>query len=188
MPPASGWNPRVSTDSARTRPARSALRPAGTRGSTQASDPVYSTPCMVVTRRKTLGGLGVVVAAGLIPRWAEATTARGLTLEVLSKKSQHIVVGTPLDSVVRYETIAGQKRIVTETRFGIDDEVASAPGDSEILVRTLGGILDGVGELVHGEAQLVLNERSVVFLHARADGVLWLQGMAQGHYPLRIES
>jgi hypothetical protein len=143
---------------------------------------------MVVTRRKTLGGLGVVVAAGLIPRWAEATSARGLTLEALSKRSQHIVVGTPLDSIARYETIAGQKRIVTETRFGIDDEVADAPGDSEILVRTLGGILDGVGELVHGEAQLVLNERSVVFLHARADGVLWMQGMAQGHYPLRIES
>lgn len=143
---------------------------------------------MVVTRRTTLGGLGVIVAAGLIPRWAGATTARGLTLEALSKKSQHIVVGTPLASSVRHETIGGQRRIVTETRFGIDDEVVDAPGDSEILVRTLGGILDGVGELVHGEAELVLNERSVVFLHARADGVLWMQGMAQGHYPLLLES
>lgn len=117
-----------------------------------------------------------------------ATTARGLTLEALSKKSHHILVGTPLASSARYETIGGQKRIVTETRFAIDDEVVDAPGDSEILIRTLGGVLDGVGELVHGEAQLLLNERSVVFLHARADGVLWLQGMAQGHYPLRIES
>ncbi len=130
----------------------------------------------------------MIVAAGLVPRWAKATTARGLSLEALSKKSHHILVGTPLASSPRYETIGGQKRIVTETRLAIDDEVVDAPGDSEILVRTLGGVLDGVGELVHGEAQLVLNERSVVFLHARADGVLWLQGMAQGHYPLRIES
>jgi len=143
---------------------------------------------MVVTRRKTLGGLGVVVAAGLVPSWAWATSARGLTLEALSKKSRHILVGTPLASSARYETIGSQKRIVTETRFAIEDEVADAPGDYEILIRTLGGIVDGVGELVHGEAELVRNERSVVFLHARADGALWMQGMAQGHYPLRLEA
>jgi hypothetical protein len=144
---------------------------------------------MAVTRRDALGGLGLTLAVGIMPRVAHATVARGISLEALSKRSEHILVGTPLASSVRYETIGGQRRIVTDTRVRIDETLAqSAASDSEILVRTLGGVLNGVGELVHGEAELVLNERSVVFLRKRPDGILHLQGMAQGHYPLWHEA
>jgi hypothetical protein len=41
---------------------------------------------------------------------------------------------------------------------------------------------------VHGEGALVREERSVLFLRLRSDGALFLQGMAQGHYPLALES
>jgi hypothetical protein len=113
---------------------------------------------------------------------------RGLTLERLAQRSEHILVGTPLQSTCRYETIGGKRRIVTDTRFRIDALVAkSAPGDSEVLVCTLGGVLDGVGELVHGEAELVMQERSVVFLRRRSDGLMFCEGMSQGHYPLLLE-
>ena len=144
---------------------------------------------MVVTRRDALSGLGAAIAVSAFPTRAGATVARGLTLEALSKRSEHILVGTPLASSARYEVIGGRRRIVTDTRLRVEETLArSAPGDSEVFVRTLGGVLDGVGELVHGEAELVLNERSVVFLGARSDGVRFFQGMAQGHYPLLREA
>jgi hypothetical protein len=144
---------------------------------------------MVVTRRDAVGGLGLALAAGIFPRVAEATISRGLTLEALSKRSEHILVGTPLASAARYEVIGGKRRIVTHTRVRVEETLArSAPADSEVLVRTLGGVLDGVGELVHGEAELVLDERSVVFLRVSGDGLHFFQGMAQGHYPLLREA
>lgn len=143
---------------------------------------------MAVNRREVLGGLGAALACGVFPGVANATVVRGLTLEELAKRSAHVLVGTPLQSSCRYETIGGQRRIVTDTRLRIDDVVAkSAPSDSEVLVCTLGGVLDGVGELVHGEAELVLKERSVVFLRPRSDGLMFCQGMSQGHYPLLLE-
>jgi hypothetical protein len=143
----------------------------------------------MVSRRDALGGLAATVTLGLIPRSAQATLARGLTLEALSKRSEHILVATPLASTARYEMIGGQRRIVTDTRVRIEETLArSAPADSEVMVRTLGGVLDGVGELVHGEADLVLDERSVIFLCARNGGIHHLQGMAQGHYPLSREA
>jgi hypothetical protein len=144
---------------------------------------------MVVTRRRLLGGLAVAAVSGSFPRVAEATLVRGLTLEQLAHTSHHILVGTPLQSSCRYETIGGQRRIVTDTRLRVDDLLAkTAPSDSEVMVCTLGGVLDGVGELVHGEAELVRQERSVVFLKRRSDGLMFCQGMAQGHDPLLIEA
>lgn len=144
---------------------------------------------MAVTRREALGGLGAALAFGLVPGLAEASVARGLTLEVLSTRSDHIAVATPLSSSCRYEVIGGRRRIVTDTRLRVDEPLAKAePGDSELFVCTLGGVLDGVGELVHGEAELVLEQRAVVFLRRRADGLHVLQGMAQGHYPLSLEA
>jgi len=53
------------------------------------------------------------------------------------------------------------------------------------LVRTLGGRVNGVGQIVHGEAQLRAREPSLVFLRTRADGSTAITAMAQGHYPLR---
>jgi len=54
-------------------------------------------------------------------------------------------------------------------------------------VRTLGGRLGDLGEIVHGEAELALNEPSLVFLTTNADGVELVTAMAQGQYPLALD-
>jgi hypothetical protein len=61
------------------------------------------------------------------------------------------------------------------------------PEQDELLVRTLGGRVGDIGELVHGEAMLSLGARGVLFVMP-ARGVLTVTAMAQGHYPLRRDT
>ena len=55
------------------------------------------------------------------------------------------------------------------------------------MVRTLGGRVGELGEIVHGEAELTLNETSLVFLTPDASGVELVTAMAQGQYPVAMD-
>jgi hypothetical protein len=86
---------------------------------------------------------------------------------------------------------------VTYTELEVDQPLdGRPPSRKRLLVRSLGGVVDDLGQTVHGEAQLVLGEQAVVFLSpaqfqaARADGatVFAVTAMAQGHYALRTAS
>jgi hypothetical protein len=90
----------------------------------------------------------------------------------------------PLEASSRFENVGDMRHIVTYTRLRIDDAIYGDSGESEILVRTLGGHVDKLGEIVHGEAQLIPNEACVLFSQTNADGIELVTEMAQGHYPL----
>lgn len=135
--------------------------------------------------RRTFAG-----AAGLLPTllssgFAQATLLRGMPLFDLTRRSAHVVLVTALDSSCSWALLGGRRVIITETRARVEDVLARpAPASREIAVRTLGGVLDGRGQLVHGQAELSLGGTSVAFLTGAKDGTLWVTGMAQGHYPL----
>ena len=74
---------------------------------------------------------------------------------------------------------------MTETRLLIEELVDGELEDSEVMVRTLGGQVGDVGQVVHGEAVLVRNRRAVVFLSGRGTRTSSVTAMAQGHYPVR---
>jgi hypothetical protein len=100
-------------------------------------------------------------------------------------RSLHAVVGTPFAARCSYSTIGGRRMLVTETRLRVDSVLAlTAPGQAELVIRTLGGVLDGVGELVHGQAEFQAGKQCVAFLERDADAACWVTGMAEGHYPL----
>lgn len=136
-------------------------------------------------RRSFLGCLGAAASSGLISSQARATLLRGLSLEELVGRSAFIVVLSALDSESHYLDIGGRRSIVTDTRVRIEDVLAKAlPQAQELVVRTLGGRVGDVGELVHGQPALSLGSPDVAFLKLGADGAHWFVGMAQGHYPL----
>jgi len=136
-------------------------------------------------RRVFLGAVAAGFSGFAGIRSAEATLLRGLSLEQLSKGSDHIVLGTALDSSSHWEVLGGRRRIVTDTRVRVDDVIAQGvPADLELQVRTLGGTIGDVAALVYGEAQLSLNETCMLFLSNDGGGVRRVLGMAQGHYPL----
>src|SRR5882757_9583026 len=99
-------------------------------------------------RVATAGALGL-----LVHRRAEATLSRALPLAELVARSQHVVLGEPLDNYSVWEQIGQRKHIVTYTRVRALELLAGAdPKQDELLVRTLGGQVGQLGELVHGEA------------------------------------
>lgn len=134
-------------------------------------------------RAFTLGVLGT-----LLEGTAQASVARAVPLEALTGRSRHVVLGEPLDAYSLWERVGGRKHIVTYTRVRAHELLAGAdPKSEEILVRTLGGQVGELGELVHGEAVLRVGRRSVMFVMPSQDA-LAVTAMAQGHYPLRREA
>ena len=130
-------------------------------------------------RVTSVGVLGVALS-----RHARASLARAVPVADLVGRSLHVMVGEPLDAESRWEQFGGRKHIVTYTRMRVHELLAGAdPRQDELLVRTLGGRVGDLGELVHGEASLTLGERSVLFVMPTRDA-LGVTAMAQGHYPL----
>lgn len=127
------------------------------------------------------GALGLALGTS---RRAEATLVRGLTLPELLAGSDRIAVVTPLFAESSWATIAGQRCIVTDTRVRVEDSIRATTSATEVIVRSLGGRVGAVGELVHGQPELRLGQTSVAFLREVAHGLHWTNGMAQGHYPL----
>lgn len=137
------------------------------------------------TRRGLLVGMGSGLAGAMLGRPAWATTVRSVSLQALARGSRGIAVVTPLTSESHYEDLGRRRRIVTDTRVRIEEDIAKADGlDTEILVRTLGGAVGDVGERVHGQVQWALTKPCVAFLLQGPDGVFYVNGMSQGHYPL----
>lgn len=111
---------------------------------------------------------------------------RCLTLSALVQQSKRIVVVTALASESHFEELGRRRRIVTDTRVRVEEVVAKGEGmDRELILRTLGGKVGRLGERVDGQAQLVLGEPCVTFLLQGPDGFHYVNGMAQGHYPLQ---
>lgn len=129
-----------------------------------------------------------MVASLAFAKAAAATTARAVSLQDLVGRSSRVVRSTPLDSFARSEAIAGTQHIVTYSRLRVEEVLEGDAPETEILVRTLGGTLGAVGEMVHGEAELAINQPCVVFLGTDAQGVELVTAMAQGHYPLTLDS
>jgi len=108
-----------------------------------------------------------------------------MSIDELVGRSQHAVLVTPVGSHCLRAKIGGRTMIVTEIQVRVEGVVGlTSPGESELAVRSLGGQLAGSGELVHGQAELQPGQLCVVFLERMPDGICWVTGMAQGHYPL----
>lgn len=128
--------------------------------------------------------LAAPVAAWLAPRPADAAVSIAYTLKELVKQSPRVMLATAVERNSRWEEIAGSRRIVTYTRMAVLEDVVG-DGEGEVWVRTLGGEVGRVGQVVSGEATLAVGEKCLVFLTRSSDGVWLVTGMGQGHYPVR---
>jgi hypothetical protein len=135
-----------------------------------------------------LGALGAGCAAAW-PGLAQATLARAVTLPELVGLSRYCLVGTPMDASSRWETVGKSRRIVTYCRVEVTQPIdGRPPAETSLMLRTLGGRVGDIGQLVHGEVRFELDKPMVVFLAPDVDGVLGVTAMAQGHYPLSFET
>ena len=123
--------------------------------------------------------------AFVVPKPADATVVRGLSLSDLVRASDRVLVVTPLDAESRFERTARGRRIVTFVRVRVEEAwIGNEPAPSELLVKIYGGRVGKQAELVIGQPELSLGERSLLFLMTRPDGSAVVTGMAQGQYRL----
>lgn len=141
---------------------------------------------MLSRRSFVLGGLSAFALCR--PRSAEATLVRAVTLTELVSMSKHAVVATAGTPSSRWETIGDRERIVTYMKVRVEHVLDGTSPGSEILVRTLGGRVGDIGQLVPGEAPLRPNTTSALFLEPVATDVFGVTAMAQGHYPLQADT
>jgi hypothetical protein len=125
------------------------------------------------------------MSGALVERPAGACSARALTLGELVFESNHAFVGTPMDSFSLWEAVGGRRRVVTYSTIKAEYSFDGRPPDaSELTLRSLGGIVDGVGQVVPGEAVLRRGATAAVFVRRLDRSVFAVTAMAQGHYPL----
>lgn len=138
----------------------------------------------LLSRRLMLAGL-LTSGGAFFARSATAGAAIPVRLDELLGQSEHVLVGTPRQSESMWEQMGDTRRIVTYTRVAVNETLdESMPRDAEVFVRTLGGVVGEIGQIVHGEAKLELEAPSVLFLRSRREGTFRVTAMAQGHYPL----
>jgi hypothetical protein len=124
-------------------------------------------------------GLASFFTAGTV----EASVARSVSLKELVQRSRSVVVATPLGASSNWEHLGGSRRIVTYTRVRVDQLVrGSDPGSSELVVRTLGGSVGKIGQLVEGQAELRAGQSSLLFTLELARDLYGVTALAQGEY------
>ncbi|MBI4951373.1 MAG: hypothetical protein HY908_05030 [Myxococcales bacterium] len=129
------------------------------------------------------------LAVTLAPAWlptsgqAHAALAVALDLDELVAGSEACIVGRAAERRSEWVELGGGRRIVTYTRIDVERTVFGRERAS-VWVRTLGGGVDGIGQVVSGEARLRPGQRALLFLRRAPDRVFTITALAQGHYPL----
>jgi hypothetical protein len=124
----------------------------------------------------------VLLAAVLAAPSARAALSRAVSLDELSRASTTAVIVVPLQRRSEWQA----KRIVTFTRVRVERVVAGQSVTSEIEIRTFGGVVGNIGQTVSGEADLVVGQRSLLFLRDLGAGSALVTARAQGVF--RIEA
>src|SRR5262249_59290291 len=104
--------------------------------------------------------LALVAFLALWPRDLPASTFIALDVETLAGRADAVLVVVPEEKRSLWE----DGRIATYTRVRVDRVGAGQPGDSPIWVRTLGGEVGHIGQLVEGEASLLVGKPVLAFL------------------------
>jgi hypothetical protein len=131
------------------------------------------------------GALCLPAAAVLVPSDASASVSIAVAFDMLVKDADVVAVATPSDT----KSIWEDGRIYTYTKIKVDQGVAGDAGaGAEGWVRTMGGVVDKIGQLVDGEPVFVPGKQSLLFLRKfKAGEVYEVAARAQGQYPITLD-
>lgn len=121
-------------------------------------------------------------AAASLPSDAYASVSIAIGYDQLVKDADTVVVMTPLESKSVWE----DGKIYTYTRLKVEQGVAGDLGTgSEGWVRTMGGVVGKIGQMVDGEPVFTSGKSSLLFLRRfQASGTFEVSARAQGQYPI----
>lgn len=116
---------------------------------------------------------------------ADASVMIAVSLDALAKDADAVAVSTPVDARSVWE----DGRIYTYTKLKVEQGVAGdLPAGSETWVRTMGGVVGKIGQLVDGEPVFTTGKSSVLFMHKFKDTTIWeVSARSQGQYPVILD-
>jgi hypothetical protein len=138
---------------------------------------------MALGRLLVGAALGLPVLAVLVPSDASASVSIAIGFEALCKDADNVAIVTPGEARSVWE----DGRIYTYTRVHVDRAVAGDLGaGADGFVRTMGGVVGNVGQMVDGEPVLNGGRPSLLFLRklAAGGGAYEVSARAQGQYPI----
>jgi hypothetical protein len=128
-----------------------------------------------------LFGLAAWALALLLHADAGASVSLAVTWDALVRESSAAAVVTPVESRAVWE----DGRICTYTRVHVERAVAGELGaGTDAWVRTLGGIVGKIGQIVDGEAVFSPGRPSLVFLRRGSVGAMDVTARGQGQFPV----
>jgi hypothetical protein len=117
------------------------------------------------------------------PREAPASVSIAVTWEGLIRESTAAAVVTPTSGLSIWEG----GRIYTYTQVHVEQRVAGQAPTGDAWVRTMGGEVGRVGQLVDGEAALAPGQRSLLFLTSGPVGAFDVTARGQGQFLVKTD-
>jgi hypothetical protein len=115
---------------------------------------------------------------------ADASVSIAVGFDQLVKDADTVAVITAGDSNSVWE----ENRIFTYTKVHVDQGVAGElNAGNDTIVRTMGGVVGDIGQQVDGEAVLIKDKPSVLFLRKYKTGAYEVSARGQGQYPVVID-
>lgn len=124
------------------------------------------------------------LAAATVSSDANASVMIAVPFDSLVKDADAVAVIVPQEAKSVWE----EGRIYTYTRVKIEQGLAGDTSGSEVWIRTMGGVVGKVGQLVDGEPVFTQSKPNLLFLRKFKSGGTWeVSARAQGQYPVIVD-
>lgn len=126
----------------------------------------------------------VPLAAATVTTDAQASVMIAVPFEALVKDADAVAVVVPEEAKSVWE----DGRIYTYTKVRVDQGVAGDTAGQELWIRTMGGVVGKIGQLVDGEPVFTVNKPALLFLRKFKAGGTWeVSARAQGQFPVVLD-
>ncbi len=137
--------------------------------------------------RSLRGALGTVVVSaclvGGISLPANASVSFEMSVESLVAQAVGVAIATPIQKTSVWQ----DGRIVTYTQLSTDDRISGVV-ETQTWVRSYGGEVDGIGQIVEGEPEFTKGKPCLVFLKKHQQGFFEIVGRGQGLFGVQLDA
>jgi hypothetical protein len=133
-----------------------------------------------------LGVAGATLAGIAAEREAQASVVITVLFDELVRDSTAAALVTPMEQ----QSVWENGRIYTFTRVHVDRSVAGVV-ENDPWIRTMGGVVGKIGQLVDGEAVLTVGRPGLLFIQPLTEegpGVYVVTARAQGQFPIVLDA